>query len=121
MTYLQERGIEPNPIIIDADDLLTNPASILRQYCELLGVPFNESMLEWPSGIEILKSWKGARELLLGNFHESGGYYDMAMKSTRFNLPREMPKREDLSDDILKCVDHSMPYYEKMYDMRLKP
>ncbi|XP_072020384.1 uncharacterized protein [Amphiura filiformis] len=121
MTYVQERGLESNPIIIDADDLLTNPTSIMRQYCELLGIPFSETMLEWPSGTEIIKSWKGARELLLGNLHEAGGYYDVAMKSTRFHQPTEMPKREDLSEDILKCVDHSMPYYQKMYDLRFKP
>ena len=119
MTYLQEHG-EPDPIIIDADDLLTNPASIMRQYCTVLGIPFKEDMLEWPAGLDILKSWKGARQLLLGNLHPSGGYYDSAMSSTRFNPPKQMPKREELTDDILKCVDHSMPYYQKMYDMRIR-
>ena len=119
MTYLQQHG-EPDPIIVDADDLLTNPASIMRQYCTLLGIPFKKDMLEWPAGLDIVKTWKGGREILLGNLHASGGYYDAALRSTRFNPPKDMPLREDLTEDILKCVDHSMPFYEKMYAMRLK-
>ena len=120
MTYLQEHG-EPDPIIVDADDLLKNPASVLRQYCALLGIPFSEERLEWPAGLDVIKTWKGAREFLAGNLHETGGYYDTALKSTRFIPPKDMPRREDLTEDILKCVDHSMPYYEKMHKLRIKP
>ena len=36
MDYLADRG-EPQPIIVDADDMLANPESIVRQYCEAIG------------------------------------------------------------------------------------
>ncbi|XP_072033091.1 uncharacterized protein [Amphiura filiformis] len=122
LLYVQENcdGSDP-PIVIDADDLLSNPASIMRQYCELLGIPFQEEMLEWPSGLDVIKSWIGSRESLVGNLLETGGYYDAALKSTRYHPPKKMPKREELAEDILVCVNHSMPFYEKMYDLRLKP
>ncbi|XP_072033062.1 uncharacterized protein [Amphiura filiformis] len=120
MLYVQE-NCGQDPIIIDADDLLSNPASIMCQYCELLGIPFQEEMLEWPSGLDVIKSWKGSREILVGNLLETGGYYDTALKSTRYHQPKKMPKREELAEDTLVCVDHSMPFYEKMYDLRLKP
>ena len=122
ITYFQEAGIEPDPIIIDADDLLENPGSILRQYCNLTGIPYSEELLQWPSAKDGMKSWKGAREFLLGNLvPDTGGYYDAALNSTCFHPPKEMPRREDLDEDVLECVDFSMPYYDKMYAMRLKP
>ena len=51
MTYLQEHASDP--IIVDADDLLKNPASVLRQFCALLGIPFSEERLEWPAGLRM--------------------------------------------------------------------
>ncbi len=118
--YVKENCPYP-PIIIDADDLLANPSSILRQYCQLLEIDFKEEMLEWPSGLDMIKSWKGARMILVGNLVETGGYYDTALKSTQFHPPKKMPAREDLKEDELVCADHSLPFYEKMYDLRLKP
>ncbi len=119
LLYVQENFTDP-PIIIDADDLLENPSSILRQYCQLL-IDFKEEMLEWPSGLDVIKSWKGAREFLVGNLVETGGYYDAALKSTQFHPPKKMPTREDLKEDELVCADHSLLFYKKMYDLRLKP
>ena len=123
MLYVQENCTDP-PIIIDADDLLANPSSILSQYFKLLGIEFKEEILEWPSGFNFdgVKSWIGSREALVGNFLEgTGGFYDTALKSTRFHPPKKMPTREELNEDELVCADHSLPFYEKMYDLRLKP
>ena len=122
IVYFQEAGIEPDPIIIDADDLLENPSSILHQYCNLTGIPYTEDLLQWPSGKDAMKSWKGSWEFLLGTLlPNTGGYYNAALDSTCFHPPNAMPRREDLTEDILQCVDFSMPYYEKMYAMRLRP
>ena len=119
MTYLQEHG-EPHPIIVDADDLLKNPASIMRQYCTLLGIRYSEDMLDWPSGLDSMKSWKGGRQFLLSNLTDAGGFYDEALTSRRFHPAKPVPRREDVPEDVLKCIDHSMPYYEKMYDLRIR-
>lgn len=36
--------------IVDARTLLQNPANILRQLCDKLGIPFTEDMLYWEAG-----------------------------------------------------------------------
>jgi hypothetical protein len=38
------------PAILDSRELLLDPASVLRQLCELLGHAFTPAMLQWPPG-----------------------------------------------------------------------
>jgi len=38
------------PPVIDASDVLKNPAAVLGALCTRLGIPFNERMLRWPRG-----------------------------------------------------------------------
>jgi hypothetical protein len=38
------------PPVIDADDVLQNPAGILTALCARLGIPFSRRMLRWPPG-----------------------------------------------------------------------
>lgn len=115
---------EPDPIIIDADDLQEHPASILSQYLDCVDVTYDnlEDLLEWDAGPSVMKSWKASNMFMLGNMtKDHGGFYEVAMKSTKFNPPSDLLSRDELSDDILNCVDHSMPFYEKLYAMRIKP
>ena len=120
MVYLRQHG-EPNPIIIDADDLQRSPVSIMRQYCEAIGMPFNENMLQWPPGIDVMDNWIVNKTFVAINKTSAGGFYDGAFNSTYFLPPSKIPAREDLSDDLLPLVDASMPYYEQLYDMRIRP
>ncbi len=38
------------PPVVDARDILLNPAAILRLFCERLGVVYTDLMLHWPPG-----------------------------------------------------------------------
>jgi hypothetical protein len=38
------------PVVVDYDDLLSNPEGILRSLCAELGISFDPSMLEWQAG-----------------------------------------------------------------------
>lgn len=38
------------PPVIDASDVLKNPAGMLRAVCTRLGIAFSEAMLHWPAG-----------------------------------------------------------------------
>jgi len=36
--------------VVDAADVLRDPAGTLRRLCAALGIPFDEAMLHWPAG-----------------------------------------------------------------------
>jgi sulfotransferase family protein len=38
------------PAVLDAKELLLDPATILRQFCQQVGIEFDPCMLEWPAG-----------------------------------------------------------------------
>ena len=38
-------NIDPNPIVINSQDLLDNPERILTKFCELTGLPYHDSLL----------------------------------------------------------------------------
>ena len=113
---------EKKVVIIDADDLQTNAESIMRQYCEAVGVPFQESFLQWEQGEERLYQWHMCRNTLYGGLEaEFGAWYRSAVESTHFLPPQPLPSRHDLSSDVLEIVDVVLPYYQRLYDMRIKP
>ena len=116
--YLKDHG-EPNPVIIDADDLQTNPESILRKFCAEMGIPFKESLLKWKSGDAALKTWITSR-LAIATVADS--YYQALLKTSYFlPLSGPPPKYEDLPKDVQQLVDLTKGWYEELYEMRLKP
>ena len=110
---------DQNPIIIDADDLLNYPRAILSALFKEIGLPFEERILQWEAGDAITQEWICSNVFLQGN--QVWEYYKNACDSTCFAKPRALPDRSSLPDDILRCVDVSMPYYEKMYAQRMIP
>jgi hypothetical protein len=46
--WLRARGRQPP--VVDARDILMQPAHVLGQLCEASGIPFSERMLSWPPG-----------------------------------------------------------------------
>ena len=54
--------------VVDADDLLDNPAGIIQNFCESVGFPYDPDMLNWDSpedhemAKEAFEKWKGFHE-----------------------------------------------------------
>lgn len=48
MSHLEARG--KRVIVVDAAALLENPKEVLSDLCTQCGIPFYESMLQWPAG-----------------------------------------------------------------------
>ena len=120
MVYLQTSGAEAQPIIIDADDLQENPEGILRQYCHLLGLPYNEQLIYWDSGGEVTKSWIISKTIFEYDIQHVG-FFEEALKSCQFHPPSAIPGREELDADLVPLIDASMPYYMKLHSLRIKP
>ncbi|XP_063960089.1 uncharacterized protein LOC135155179 [Lytechinus pictus] len=114
-------NLDPNPIIIDAYDLASNPQKILKGLCEAIGFPYNDSLLQWASSIDDFPQ----------NFNTAGpnlfegvgsGFFERAFKCTQFEAPTELVPipRDQLDDDVIRCVDYSMPFYRELYANRLQ-
>ncbi|XP_070537007.1 uncharacterized protein [Ptychodera flava] len=100
------------PMVIDADDdLLRDPATTMKKFCDFVGFEFKESMLRWtPVHPE---EWV---------FHDE--WYDTLLSTTGFVKNTETPscpQKVDVSsyptyvqDTIRDCK----PYYEKLYELR---
>ena len=118
MVHLKEAH-DQEAIIIDSDDLLANPKGTLSALFKTIGLPFDETILNWETGNAVSKQWVTSKVLLAGN--DIGQYYKNAFDSSCFLKPGGLPDRSSLTPDILRCVDASMPYYDEMYAKRLKP
>lgn len=118
--YVQETGKDPNPIIIDAEDLMNHPDKILPKYLDALGIPFKEKYLTWDESEESLKTWKGSLDQVV--IGKRMGVFEKAFKSSCF-MPNThtTPTKDDLTQDIMNVVGHILPGYEEMYENRIKP
>ncbi|XP_041478388.1 uncharacterized protein LOC121426231 [Lytechinus variegatus] len=118
--YVREH-IEPNPIIIDAFDLASEPRNILRAFCNDVGFPYSDDLLQWTPSQEFPTNFVTPLE----NMSQAVGQqlYATALSSTSFVAPRESGPvpRDQLTNDVIECVDHSMPFYREMYENRLRP
>ncbi|XP_033110163.1 branched-chain-amino-acid aminotransferase-like protein 1 [Anneissia japonica] len=115
--HLIKTGIDPDPLIVDTDDLLENPELILKQFCERTCVQYTDKLLQWNAGDGVVQEWKVSKVLLQGN--QLLGYYQNAFDSQHFHKPNPAPSRSELPDDVNTCIDGALPYYEKMYALRL--
>jgi len=94
------------PLVIDSKDVLLNPRGILSQFCEKLGVAFQESMLSWPPG-----------------FRDTDGvwarhWYNAVEKTTGFQ-PYQA-KTKALPEHLKTLYTECLPFYEKLHAHRLR-
>ena len=93
------------PPVIDAHDVLANPAGVLSKLCEALGIPWDPAMLRWPPGR-----------------HDTDGpwaphWYKAVETSTGFSAPESEPA--ELPEEARRLADRCRPYYERLAAHRL--
>ena len=64
----------PDICVIDADDMLDNPAEMIEAYCETVGLKFSPDMLHWEDD----ENQKRAKDA----FEKWRGFHDDAIEST---------------------------------------
>lgn len=94
-----------SPAVIDSRELLLDPASVLRQLCEHLNIPFLEAMLSWEAGP---RSEDGvwARH-----------WYHAVHKSTGFSPYR--PK-QGFPAHLKPLLADCAPWYEMLYEHAIR-
>lgn len=95
------------PPVIDANDVLANPAMVLSQLCQALGIGWEPAMLQWRAG----------RRDTDGPW--APHWYAAVERSTGFGPP-ELDKVA-LPDEARRVADRCRPYYERLAAHRIGP
>ncbi|XP_041461296.1 uncharacterized protein LOC121412573 [Lytechinus variegatus] len=119
--YVRE-NFDPDPLIVDCEDLMANPKPYLQKICEVGGLEFHDGLLNWDTSTDIIKTWKnpgGVPKMLatgLGYFHRT------AINSSCFQFSKkEKPPLSSATKDIQRAVADGTEYYNEMYELRFKP
>lgn len=94
-------------IVLESKNVLIDPENVLRQFCDIVKIPFQKEMLSWPKGPRKedgiwAKYW-------YKNVHNSTGFMEYRSKKEAF------PER--LSKLLAECI----PHYEKLEKKALRP
>jgi hypothetical protein len=93
--------------VVDAADVLRDPAATLRALCAALGIPYVETMTSWPPG----------RRPTDGVW--APHWYAAVERSTGF-APYD-PSPPDVPSRLRPLVDAARPYYAELFAHRLQP
>jgi hypothetical protein len=94
------------PPVVDAADVLRDPAATLRALCVRLGIPFSERMLHWPPGPRASDGvW-------------APHWYHAVERSTGFEPYR--PREPRLTPFQARLAELCRPHYERIAAHRLK-
>lgn len=103
LDYFNKVGIEP--IVLDSKNVLLHPKKVLSILCERIGIPFDETMLQWQPG---------ARQ-------EDGiwakYWYENVHKSSQFAQYR--PKTEPFPDHLMPLLKSCQIYYDQLMKLSI--
>ncbi|MBM3492407.1 MAG: HAD family hydrolase [Alphaproteobacteria bacterium] len=94
------------PPVLDADDVLAEPARLLAALCAALELPFDPAMLAWPAGPRKSDGVWGKH------------WYAGVWRSTGFQPPALAG--EPLPPPLAALAEQAMPHYRRLYDKRLR-
>ncbi|XP_041485635.1 uncharacterized protein LOC121431923 [Lytechinus variegatus] len=106
---------DPEPVVIDIDELVANPKQLLPKYFEACGMPWDESLLSWDASPAVAREW---RTLYPMGFGESVTY-QRALASTSFQPSRPKLQRSDMTPDAIKAIDETADFYKEMAASRI--
>ena len=123
---LEETGYEPlyryfmmaqkisgkTPILIDADDLLNDPDSTVKAYCNAVGIPFIPEALSWePKSRPEINHWQSG--VWHSSLNTSNGLRDRKHKEINYGTVED-------NDRLKQAYEYCLPYYQKLYEHRLR-
>ena len=103
---VQNSGGHP-PVVIDSQDLVTNPAATMAAYCAAVDLPFIAHALNWQPGQR--SEWA-----------RSSRWHEDAATSSSFEAPAQ-PDRHGLAahPEVARFTERHTPFYEELSRYRL--
>ena len=97
------------PVVIDSDDLLEDPPTMVERYCNAIGIPFIAEALSWEPGSRNEVLWYDGDDSV---WHESLKNSDgLKPQPRRETSVEELPQRlQDLYYDFLTHYQHLHQY-----------
>ena len=92
------------PIVMDSDDILSDPSASLPRLCEALDIPFDPAMLSWPAGRRDSDGVWAAH------------WYKSVEASTGLAKPRAA---RPLPDHLRPLAEQCRPYYDRLAEHRI--
>lgn len=97
------------PPVIDSDDLLADPAGVVEQWCDAVGIPFLPEALSWEPGDRDEVSWWDG-----GSFHENLRNSDGLKPQVDGSIDiAEAPER------VREAYEMMTPHYRHLHRHRL--
>jgi hypothetical protein len=97
------------PPVIEARDVLADPAGALSTLCEAVDAPFHPAMLAWPAGRRDTDGvWAPA-------------WYDAVEQSTGFAAPRPTVGLDELDPALRSIAEAARQIYDRLSRFRLRP
>ncbi|XP_071489701.1 uncharacterized protein [Diadema antillarum] len=113
-------NVDNNPVIVDIDELMEDPAIILPLLFRALGIPYSEDYVTWDASSDVVLKWHS----VCSNVLEAPRYnlwFANAFKSTCFKPSSTSASLDGVTNDIREVAEKEMPYYEEMYKFRITP
>ncbi len=94
------------PPVVDANDVLSNPAAVLSKLCSALGIAWEQTMLSWaPGRRETDGPW-------------AAHWYGAVEASTGFGPPETAPV--ELPGEARRLADRCRPFYDRLAQFRIR-
>ena len=101
------------PPVLDSDDLLEDPQTMVRLYCEALGLEFKPEALSWEPGARTEVLWyDGNDDIWHASLRDSDGLRP---------IPRKHVHPGDLPASLAQHYELFMGHYASLYKHRLRP
>ena len=112
-----KKNIHPDPVVIDANDLLEHPEQTLKVYCREVGIDYREGMTKWETGSMRTQEFldqKGGRNLYwISRAIESTGISKSVAHSDAAELLNTFPEQ------VVKCIEEYRVVYNEIFKYRL--
>ncbi|MGC5016588.1 sulfotransferase family protein [Streptosporangium sp. DT93] len=95
------------PLVIDGDDLVTDPEGTVRAYCERVGLEFMPEAMRWKPGEQ--KSWQRTNRW----------HAEVAESSGLVARPAERRETPDTNEHLRRVAEHHRPFYDALARHRL--